>query len=72
VTLSWTKLPAGVTGEESITIAKDATEAEVELTAAADAEVAVFEELSLQAKTSYSGKDVTAVSPSVKLEVKQP
>lgn len=72
VTLSWTTLPAGVSGDETFTIAKDKSEVEVELAAAADATVAVFEELTAQAKTSYSGKEVTAVSPAVKLEVKQP
>ncbi len=72
VTLSWTKLPAGVSGDETITIAKDKSEVEVELAAAADAVVVVFEELTVQAKTTYAGKEVTGVSQAVKLEVKQP
>ena len=72
VTLNWTKLPAGVSGDETITIAKDKSEVEAELAAAADAVVAVFEELTVQAKTTYAGKEVTGVSPAVKLEVKQP
>ena len=44
----------------------------MELAAAADAVVAVFEELTVQAKTTYAGKEVTGVSQAVKLEVKQP
>ena len=70
VTLSWTKLPAGVSGDETITIAKDKSEVEVELAAAADAAAIVFEELTAQAKTTYAGKEVTAESPAAKLEVK--
>jgi len=70
VTLSWTSLPAGVSGDETITIAKDKSEVEVELAAAADAAVVVFEELTAQVKTTYAGKEVTAGSPAVKLEVK--
>ena len=72
VTLRWTSLPAGVSGDETITIAKDKSEVEVELTAAADTAVVVFEELMAQAKTTYAGKEVTGDSPAVKLEVKQP
>jgi hypothetical protein len=72
VVLTWTKLPPGVSGDESITIPKDKNEIEVELSAAADAAIAVFEELTIQAKSTFAGKDVTIASAATKIEVKQP
>ncbi|MEC9002826.1 MAG: hypothetical protein VX644_05600, partial [Planctomycetota bacterium] len=50
VTLKWKNLPAGVTGDETITIAADQSELEVELKAAADAKVGKFSGLALDAQ----------------------
>ena len=71
VTLKWKNLPAGVTGDETITIAADQTEQEVELKAAADAKVGKFTGLALEAQTKYAQKDVTVASASVALETKK-
>jgi hypothetical protein len=71
VTLKWRNLPAGVTGDEIITIAADQTELEVELKAAADAKVGKFTGLALDAQTKYADKDVVVASASVALETKK-
>ena len=71
VTLKWKNLPAGVTGDETITIAADQTELEVELKAAADAKVGKFTGLALDAQSKYAEKDVTATSAAVALETKK-
>ncbi|MFP6672184.1 MAG: hypothetical protein VB857_12275 [Pirellulaceae bacterium] len=71
VTLKWKNLPAGVTGDETITIAADQTELEVELKAAADAKVGKFTGLALDAQTKYADKDVAVASASVALETKK-
>ena len=71
VTLKWKNLPAGVTGDETITIAADQTELEVELKAAADAKVGKFTGLALDAQTKYAEKDVAVASASVALETKK-
>ncbi|MEZ6113266.1 MAG: PPC domain-containing protein [Pirellulaceae bacterium] len=72
VTLKWTKLPAGVTGDESMMIAADQSELEVELRAAAEAAAVMFEELTVEAASKFQGKDFTASSQPGKLEVKLP
>ncbi|MCA9165792.1 MAG: hypothetical protein KDA62_22550, partial [Planctomycetales bacterium] len=72
VTLKWTKLPAGVTGDESMMIAADQSELEVELRAAAEAAAVMFEELTVEAASKFQGKDFTASSEPGKLEVKLP
>ena len=71
VTLKRKNLPAGVTGDETITIAADQTELEVELKAAADAKVGKFTGLALDAQTKYADKDVAVASASVALETKK-
>ncbi|MCA9202991.1 MAG: hypothetical protein KDA59_08090, partial [Planctomycetales bacterium] len=72
VTLKWTKLPAGVTGDESMMIAADQSELEVELRAAAEAAAVMFEELTVEAASKFQGKDFKASSQPGKLEVKLP
>jgi hypothetical protein len=72
VELKFKALPQGVTGPEKIAFAPDQHEMEVELTAAADAPVAKFEQLAVSATTKYAGQDIAVDSPNVALEVKAP
>ena len=69
VTVKFTKLPAGVTADESYTIAADQHEIEVELTAAADAAVGKFEALTVEAASKYAGQDLSVTSAPAVLEV---
>lgn len=68
VTIKWKKLPAGVTAPETV-IAPDQTEAMVEFTAVAEAEVGPFEGLLAEAVTKFQGLDVAIDSTAAKWEV---
>lgn len=63
------KLPAGVTGPESLTIAANQTAAELELTAAATLAPGKLAGLILTATTPVKGRDVKVESAPVVLEV---
>ena len=63
------KLPAGVTGPESLTIAANQTGAELELTAAATVAAGKLAGLILTATTQVKGRDVRVESAPVVLEV---
>ncbi len=70
VTLKLAGLPDKVTVPAELTIAADQTELEVEFTAAADAVVAKTDGITISAKSKYAGKDVSAVSAAIAVEVK--
>ncbi len=70
VTLTLAGLPDKVTVPTELTIAADKTELEVEVTAAADAAVAKTDGITVTAKSKYAGKDVSAVSTAIAVEVK--
>jgi len=72
VDLKFKSLPAGVTAPEKTTLAADQNEVEVELTAAADAAIAKFDQLIAVASCKYAGTDITIESPAASLEVKAP
>ena len=63
-------LPDKVTVPAELTIAADQTELEVEIIAAADAAVAKTDGITVSAKSKYAGKDVSAVSAAIAVEVK--
>ncbi|MBT6721916.1 MAG: hypothetical protein HOB20_01665, partial [Planctomycetaceae bacterium] len=65
---SHTEVLARVKAE--LTIAADQTELEVEIIAAADAAVAKTDGITVSAKSKYAGKDVSAVSAAIAVEVK--
>jgi hypothetical protein len=70
VTIKWKKLPPGVTAPGDAAIAADQTEVIVELAAAADAPVAPFEGVLVEAITKFQGVDVALDSAPAKWEVK--
>ena len=70
VTLTLAGLPDKVTVPAELTIAADQTELEVEFTAATDAAVAKTDGITISAKSKYAGKDVSAVSAAIAVEVK--
>ncbi len=70
VTLTLAGLPDKVTVPAELTIAADKTELEVEIAAAADAAVAKTDGITVTAKSKYAGKDVSAVSAAITVEVK--
>jgi hypothetical protein len=72
ITLQWTKLPQGVTGPESITIAADQDAVEIELSAAGDAPVGKFDDSTLRATTKFFGQDVALEVKSAPIEVVAP
>ncbi len=72
VDVKFKALPAGVTASEKTTLAADQNEIEIELTAAADAAVAKFDQLIAVATSKYAGVDITVESVPVALEVKAP
>ncbi|MDP6721758.1 MAG: hypothetical protein QGF59_24025, partial [Pirellulaceae bacterium] len=73
ITLTWTKLPAGITGPTtpvSVNADIDKLEVDFELTAAADAKPGTFTDLVVQAVTKFQGQDITVPNTPTKLEVK--
>ncbi|MEC9096164.1 MAG: PPC domain-containing protein [Planctomycetota bacterium] len=70
VTLTLAGLPDKVTVPAELTIGADKTELEVELTAAADAAVVKTDGIIVTANSKYAGKDVSAVSAAIAIEVK--
>src|SRR4030095_4665396 len=70
VDVKFKSLPAGVTAPEKTTLAADQNEVEIELTAAADAAAAKFDQLIAVAASKYAGTDITIESPAASLEVK--
>ncbi len=72
VTLQWTKLPQGVTAAESTTVAADQDSVEIELTAAADAPVGKFDDVTLHATTKFFGQDVAMDVKPAAIEVIAP
>ena len=70
ITLTLAGLPDKVTVPAELTIAADQTELEVEIMAAADAAVAKTDGITVSAKSKYAGKDVSAVSAAIAVEVK--
>ena len=70
ITLTLAGLPDKVTVPAELTIAADQTELEVEIIAAADAAVAKTDGITVSAKSKYAGKDVSAVSAAIAVEVK--
>ena len=72
VEVKFKKLPAGVTGPESVKLEAEQNEIEIELTAAADAPVGTFDDIAVSAATKYAGVDLSVDSPNVSLEVKAP
>jgi hypothetical protein len=72
VDVKFKALPAGVTAPEKTTLAADQNEIEIELTAAADAAVAKFDQLVAVVTSKYAGVDITVESAPVALEVKAP
>ena len=70
ISLTFAGLPDKVTVPAELTIPADQTELEVEVTAAADAVVAKTEGITVTGKTKYAGKEVSAVSAGVVVEIK--
>jgi hypothetical protein len=72
VTAKFKNLPPGVTGPESVSIAADQKEVEVELQTSGDAELKTFEDLRLTATSTFAGREFTVESKPFTLEIKQP
>jgi len=70
VTLTLAGLPDKVTVPAELTIPADQTELEIEITAAADAAVVKTDGITVTAKSKYAGKEVSAVSAVITVEVK--
>ena len=70
ISLTFAGLPDKVTIPAELTIPADQTRIEVEITAAADAVVAKTEGITVTGKTKYAGKEVSAVSAGVVVEIK--
>jgi len=70
VTVAVQGLPENVTVPKELTIAADKSEIEVELTVAANAEVAAIQDVLVTVKTKYAGKDVQASSNKIVVAVK--
>ena len=71
VTVKWSNLPAGVSSPD-FTLTAEQNEMEVELTAAADAKVGTYADLTVDAVSKYAGTAISAKSDKVTLEVKAP
>lgn len=71
IALVWRKRPVGIDAPADATIAPDASEIEIMLTAAADAPLGSFADLIVAATTKIKGQDVTVESPAATLEVKK-
>jgi len=72
VELKFKSLPPGVTAPEKISLAAEANDIEIELTAAVDAAPVMFKELVAIATSTAAGQNVTNESAPVALEVKNP
>ena len=70
VTLTLSGLPDKVTVTEELIIPADQSELEIEITAAADAAVVKTDGITVTAKSKYAGKEVSAVSAAIAVEVK--
>jgi hypothetical protein len=71
IALALKNLPEGVTAPAEATIPEGKNEAEIELTAAADAKAAKAENVIVVASTKINDKEVVAETPAVTIEVKQ-
>jgi len=69
ITLKWKSLPPGVTADESITLAADKSEIEIELRAAKYAKAGITDGVLIEATTKFKGQDLTTVSSPLKLEI---
>ncbi len=72
ITAKLKNLPKGITGPESVTVAADQKEIEVELQAAADVEIKTFGDVGLTATSTFAGRDFTVESKPFAMEIKQP
>ncbi|MBT4723464.1 MAG: hypothetical protein HOB29_00735 [Planctomycetaceae bacterium] len=70
VTVAVQGLPENVTVPKELTIAADKSEIEVEIKAAANAEIAATQDVLVIAKTKYAGKDVQANSNKIVVQIK--
>ena len=70
MTLTLSGLPDKVTVPEELIIPADQSELEIEITAAADAAVVKTDGITVTAKSKYAGKEVSAVSAAIAVEVK--
>lgn len=70
VTVMVQGLPENVTVPKELTIAADKSEIEVEITAAANAEVVAIQDVLVTVKTKYAGKDVQASSNKIVVQLK--
>ena len=61
-----------MTGPESITVAADQKEIEVELQAAADVEIKTFDDVQMTATSTFAGREFTVESKPFAMEIKQP
>lgn len=72
VAIAWQGLPIGVEAPAEIVVPEGQDSLEVELTAAPDAAIGEFENVSVAAWTTISGRDVRVTSPAATLEVVMP
>ncbi len=72
VQLTLENLPPGVSAPADLVIAAEATEIEIDLTAAADAAVGEFKDISVIATTTVQGRAIVATSPQATLQINMP